>query len=70
MIDYTAMTGPELLAALGTDATKWADAFVQCYEQNFGKGYAPPVDWVGSWFANAMMAQYDELRKADRLSWL
>jgi len=61
--DYTALSGPDLLAALGTDATKWAEAFDQCGSNAFGEWWSPPDDWLVTWFSNAMMAQYDECRR-------
>jgi hypothetical protein len=56
MTDYTTMNGPELLAALGIDASKWADAFLQIHGDK-------PIDHgvMLGWFANAMMAMHDHL---------
>lgn len=60
--DYTKLENSELLTALGTDALKWATAFVQ-YQHKVKE----PFDegWVLGWFANAMMAKYDHARRAN-----
>jgi hypothetical protein len=54
---YANLTSAELLAAIGTDASKWADAFLEISK----KVPTVPSDrltMVG-WFANAIMAGYD-----------
>lgn len=56
-MDYTALEGPELLQAVGTDAAKWAAAFKQTATK---LGYSDMDEgWLIGWFANAMMAMYD-----------
>lgn len=61
--DYTEMNGPDLLRALGTDASKWAAAFNQTAVKI---GYHPMDEgWLIGWFANAIMAQYDECRRLE-----
>lgn len=54
--DYMAMSGPEMLAACGSDASKWADAFCQAVRQG---GPIHDEGWVMGWFANAIMHSYD-----------
>jgi len=50
-------TGPELLARLGTDASKWAAEF---RKTAIGLGYSDMDEgWLIGWFANAIMNQYD-----------
>lgn len=57
--NYAEMSEPELYQACGSDATKWAAAFIQC------------TDWEGdheimeTWFASAMMAMLDAHRGLD-----
>jgi len=52
--DYKAMSGPDMVHALGMDATKWASAFCQ---------YNPEANVdehvVMGWFANAIMHTLD-----------
>lgn len=58
-MDYTKLSAPDFLKAVGTDADKWADAFLQItstYDHPVDKG-----DMIG-WFANAMMAMHDHLQ--------
>lgn len=53
--DYTKLTEPQLLEALGDDAQKWAEAFKQhadAARSNFDDPY--DVGWMTSWFANAI----------------
>jgi len=60
-IDYKNLDCGDFLKAVGTDAYKWADAFMQLWGAKLSE-----VDhglMIG-WFANAIMAQYDESRKA------
>lgn len=54
-IDYTTMSGPELLAACRDDASKWTDAFMQHMAKN------GPPDWgtMIGWFANAIEHSHD-----------
>lgn len=49
--DYRAMSAPDMLAAVGTDAVKWTDAFLQTFP-------AGCDDWatIVGWFANAIEA--------------
>jgi hypothetical protein len=56
MIDYTEMSGPELLATLGDDASKWATAWCQTAKK-LGHG---DIDegWMICWFANAIEGSY------------
>lgn len=49
---YTDMSPPEMLEAVGTDASKWASAFCEQFP-------AVPQDVAIGWFANAMMAMWD-----------
>jgi hypothetical protein len=51
-IDYTAMDGPQMLAALRDDASKWAAAFCQHAEKLGHSGI--DEGWMISWFANAI----------------
>lgn len=60
--DYTNLSGPDFLTALGVDARKWADAFMQLKAKHEGDG----DQWIDEslmigWFANAMMAMHDHL---------
>ena len=58
-VDYTAMSGPEFMEAVGVDAQKWADAFIQ-YQEAFGMGI--DRDLMIGWFANALMAMHDHMQ--------
>lgn len=51
---YTNMSEPELLAAMGLDASKWAEAFCEMHP-------GADQDIVRGWFANAMMAMHDHI---------
>ena len=53
-IDYTKMDGPQLLAAVGSDAMKWATAFCQ-HQPDCGIDESVMV----TWFANAIMNDRD-----------
>lgn len=55
--DYVGMTGPQLLEALGDDASKWAAAFCQ-HAKTFNHS---DIDegWMISWFANAIEHSHD-----------
>lgn len=55
--DYTAMEGPEMLAACADDAGKWAAAF----QQHATKlGYSEMDEgWLIGWFANAIEGSSD-----------
>lgn len=56
-VDYTAMEGPELLAACADKGIKWAAAFNQ---HAIKLGYQPmDEDWLMGWFANAIEHSYD-----------
>lgn len=54
-IDYTAMSGPQMLAACRDDASKWADAFMQ----HVAKHGTPDRDMMIGWFANAIEHSHD-----------
>lgn len=57
------MSSGELLAWLGTDATRWAEAFAA-----MAKLVDDPSNqgWLIGWFANALMAGADEERRHSR----
>ena len=59
MTDYAKMSGPELLAELGTDAAKWAAAFQQTVldpdDIEIDEGL------MICWFANVIMNTHDIL---------
>jgi hypothetical protein len=55
---YREMSAPEMLEALGQDASKWADAFLE-----INPGVADHGTMLG-WFANAMCNQLDVQRRA------
>ena len=57
MTDYTQMSGPELLQALGDDAAKWAAAFCQ-RAKKYG-GHDIDEGWMIGWFANAIEHSHD-----------
>lgn len=60
MTDYTKLDAGDFLQAVGTDAHKWASAFMQIWGCKLDQ-----VDhglMIG-WFANAIMVQYDESEK-------
>jgi hypothetical protein len=50
-VDYAAMSGPDMLNALGDDASKWAAAFCQIA---FTLGLVIDEGWMIGWFANAI----------------
>ena len=50
-MDYTALSEPEMLEALGDDASKWAEAFCQFARTN---GHTIDEAWMITWFANAI----------------
>ena len=58
MIDYTTLSEPALLDAVGTDAQKWAEAFCQ-----IAKTHGLDIDegWMITWFSNAMMAEHGRI---------
>lgn len=56
IVDYAAMSGPEFLEAVGVDAKKWTDAFVQLHGDKLVEH-----NLLLGWFANAMMAMHDHL---------
>lgn len=59
--DYTAMSGPQLLAELGDNAAAWAAAFCQ-HAKKLGHG---DIDegWMIGWFANAIENSTDVRRR-------
>ncbi len=62
-VHYTLMDGPELLSAVGVDASKWATAFRQHAKSVEGRGEDPLEEgFLLAWFANAMMAMHDHIR--------
>ena len=66
--DYINASEPDLLAHLGVDAGKWAQAFCQIATKLGYKGpEGLPIDeaWMTGWFANAIMAMHDHLRPGD-----
>jgi len=62
-VDYTAMNGSDLLQALGDDASKWAEAFVQ-HARRVEKRGDRVLDegWLTTWFANAIEHSSDVRR--------
>jgi hypothetical protein len=59
MTNYTDMDATTMLAALGTDASKWATAFNQ---HAVKLGYSSMDEgWLIGWFANAMCAAHDRM---------
>ena len=55
-IDYTAMNGPEMLAACRDDGAKWAAAFCQHAKKH---GHEIDEGWMIGWFANAIENSHD-----------
>ncbi len=55
--DYTAMSGGDLLQACGTNAAKWAAAFMQ-HKDKHGADYVDESMMI-CWFANAIMHTHD-----------
>lgn len=59
-VDYTKLSGPELLVELGNDASKWASAFIQHAELLLNTNTPDPFDllrdhdWLTGWFANTI----------------
>jgi hypothetical protein len=53
-LNYAAMTGGDLLATLGMDGMKWAQAFRQ-----INPDCSVEDDTMLGWFCNAIMAGYD-----------
>ena len=49
--DYSAMTEPQLLNAMGDDASQWAAAFCQIAKRH---GHDLDEGWMIGWFANAI----------------
>lgn len=58
--DYTTMDSAQLLDACGSDARKWAAAFMQYFKAS--PGLATDEGAMTGWFANAMMRALDEDR--------
>ena len=59
---YTDMSGPELLQAMGLDASKWAAAFCQMKEVN-GWGLKDIDEGLmTTWFANAIEQARSEVK--------
>ena len=58
--DYVNMNAGEMLAAMGTDAQKWAEAFCQIKERTSFK-----IDeaLMTGWFANAIEAARISIKK-------
>jgi hypothetical protein len=56
-IDYTKMDGGQMLAALGDDGHKWAEAFCQ-HAKKIGYGDIDHA-WMTGWFANAIESSHD-----------
>lgn len=54
--DVEVQSSGELLAEIGTDADKWAEAFCRIFPGKIDR------DTMIVWFANAIMAGYDEGR--------
>lgn len=54
--DYTAMNGPDLLAACRDNAVKWAAAFCQHAKK---QGHDIDQEWMVGWFANAIEHSHD-----------
>lgn len=54
--DYKSMQSGELLNAVGMDGQKWAEAFCQYFPEH-------DLGLMGTWFANACMAGYDEAQR-------
>lgn len=61
MPDYTTMSGRDLLAALGDDASKWAEAFCQIVKAG---NITIDESFMFSWFANAIEHSTDIREKA------
>jgi len=62
MVDYTEMSEPDFLDAVGDDASKWAAAFCQTAAKLYPIGlFANPEfeSWMLSWFANAIEHSHD-----------
>jgi hypothetical protein len=70
-IDYTKMSGPELLKACGTDARAWAIAFCQMHQPHDEDlpGTGISVDLMQTWFSN-VMAVAGDAKEADLLAYL
>lgn len=60
MIDYTAMSGPQLHAACKADGAKWAAAYCQHVEKL--EGVKIDAGQALTFFCNAMMVMHDHLR--------
>lgn len=60
VVDYTAMSGPQLHAACRADGSKWAAAYVQHVEKLEGVKVDPAQ--ALTFFCNAMMAMHDHVR--------
>lgn len=57
--DYTSMKAPDLLLAMGDDASAWAAAFCQHAKK---LGHDIDEDWMIGWFANAIEHSSDVRR--------
>lgn len=57
---YEAMSEPELCAYCGSDATRWAAAFIQC------TGWEGDHEIMETWFASAMIAMLDANRGLEK----
>ncbi len=54
MTDFSAMSGPDLLAYCGADASKWAEAFCQIKDEEGWSAADIDKDFMTGWFANAI----------------
>jgi len=52
--DYANMSGAQLLAFLGDDGRKWAEAFCSIYNSLPPERREIGVGWMTGWFANAI----------------
>ena len=58
-VDYTAMDAPTMLAALGDDGMKWAEAFCQHHAKH---KFEIDESLMVGWFANAIEHSHDTRR--------
>lgn len=58
-MNYKELDAPEFLSAVGTDASKWAEAFMQI---NGARLADIDESTMIGWFANAIMAMHDKLQ--------
>lgn len=64
-VDYKAMDGSDLIRECGTDAAKWAEAFMQHHEHRKDE-----IDWalMVGWFANAIEQTKHVIRSKEMLA--